>query len=62
MQDVPGGTNVEVVVVDNDPDESGRVVMALAPSRWPISYFVEPRPGIPAARTAALTQGPGVLT
>jgi len=57
VQDVPVDTKLDVVVVDNDPNESGRAVMPLAPCRWPITYLVEPRPGIPAARTAALTEG-----
>jgi succinoglycan biosynthesis protein ExoM len=56
-QDLPVRTTLAVVVVDNDPNESGRGVLRLAPSRWPISYCVEPRPGIPAARSTALTEG-----
>lgn len=56
-QEVPGATKLEVIVVDNDPNESGRPVMSLAPCRWPITYFAEPRPGIPIARTTALAEG-----
>jgi succinoglycan biosynthesis protein ExoM len=56
-QEVPSGTRVKVVVVDNDPAASGRAMVAAAPRRWPTTYLIEPRPGIPAVRTAALSQG-----
>jgi succinoglycan biosynthesis protein ExoM len=56
-QDVPGTAQLEIVVVDNDPKESGRPVLHLAPCRWPITYLVEPRPGIAVARTTALAEG-----
>ena len=52
----PADVTVEVVVVDNDPDGSGRsVVAAQAPSvRWPVSYEVEPQRGIPHGRNRAV--------
>lgn len=43
---------VRIVVVDNDPDASASAVVeaARATLPWPISYSVEPDPGIPPAR------------
>src|SRR5690625_3958334 len=43
---------VRVVIVDNDPKASARSVVREAQRElpWPVSYEVEPDPGIPAAR------------
>jgi glycosyltransferase involved in cell wall biosynthesis len=49
--------DVEIVVVDNDPDESARAtVEASAHSRFPVRYAVEPRRGIPFARNTAVAR------
>lgn len=47
--------NMEVVVVDNDPSASARLICDDAKHwlRWPLIYHVEPRRGIPYARNAA---------
>jgi len=47
---------IRIVVVDNDPGESAREVVddARTKLRWPISYTLEKRVGIPQARNAAL--------
>lgn len=47
------GISVEVLIIDNDPDSSARDV---AKKKWDaeIAYFVEPAPGITAARNRAL--------
>jgi len=50
-----GDRTVEVLVVDNDPDGSGRpVVDALGDPR--LRYVLEPEPGIAAARNRALSE------
>lgn len=51
---------LRVVVVDNDAEQGARgVVQGLYQSlRIPVSYFVEPRQGIPMARNAALANTP----
>lgn len=48
--------NVAIVIVDNDPEGSGRQVceQLAAQSRWPLKYVVEPQRGIAFARNAAL--------
>lgn len=48
--------DVEVIIVDNDPEESARqTVEALRPDyRWPLTYAVEKQPGIPQARNRCL--------
>jgi succinoglycan biosynthesis protein ExoM len=48
---------VDIIVVDNDPAGSSRDVCVgrTAETRWPISYFVEPRPGIPFARNTIVS-------
>lgn len=46
----------EIVVVDNDPDESARSVVTAHPG---VRYVTEPRPGIAAARNAALDAAAG---
>lgn len=50
--------DVVVVVVDNDAEgSSAEVVRELETLvRWPIRYVVEPQPGIPQARNAALRE------
>lgn len=52
----PAALNVEVVVVDNDPSASARLICDEARRwlRWPLTYHVEPRRGIPYARNAAV--------
>jgi len=52
----PPAASVRVVVVDNDPVESGRAVVAevIAASGARVDYVVEPKPGIPAVRNRAL--------
>lgn len=47
-----GSTSAEILVVDNDPEESARSVAAEHPLR-PV-YVVEPEPGIAEARNRAL--------
>lgn len=47
------GLRANVLVVDNDPDQSGRHVVEAA-SFPEVIYLSEPRPGIAAARNAAL--------
>ena len=51
----PDGAEVEVIVVDNDPDGSGRPVVTEEAARmaWPVRYEVEPRRGIAQGRNAA---------
>ena len=46
--------DVEVVVVDNDPDRSARDVAEQFRSGLKLTYVSEPEPGIAAARNAAL--------
>jgi succinoglycan biosynthesis protein ExoM len=48
--------DIEIVVVDNDPEESARKVFhTLAKKfRWKVHYFSEPRRGIPYARNTAI--------
>ena len=46
---------VDVLVVDNDPDEAGRAV-CLASAADGVRYLPEPRPGIAAARNRALDE------
>jgi succinoglycan biosynthesis protein ExoM len=51
---IPASSTLTVIVVDNDP-EGGAEAIAKASGRLiPSEYIVEPREGIPAARTAAL--------
>jgi glycosyltransferase involved in cell wall biosynthesis len=50
--DAAGGTATEVLVVDNDPEGSGRPAAEEAGVR----YVVEPHPGIAAARNRALDE------
>jgi glycosyltransferase involved in cell wall biosynthesis len=52
----PPETSMSVLVVDNDPAESGRSVVAevAAASGAQVDYAVEPEPGIPAVRNKAL--------
>ena len=50
------GYEVEVLVVDNDPGGSARLVVASVDSAVPVRYVVEPRPGIGAARQRALDE------
>ena len=54
--DLPEGTGLQVVVVDNDPEESARTVCREATARYAYSlrYVVEKSRGIPFARNAAL--------
>lgn len=52
---------VELVVVDNDPDATARPVVDAWSGRigWPARYAVESRRGIPRARNRALEEVPG---
>jgi succinoglycan biosynthesis protein ExoM len=50
----PPGADIDVVVVDNDPSGSAGRVVDTTDAGWPVRYLVEPRPGIAAARNAAL--------
>jgi hypothetical protein len=52
----PQGTSVTILVVDNDPDESGRAVVGevAAASAVQVDYVMEPQPGIPAVRNRAI--------
>jgi GT2 family glycosyltransferase len=47
---------VEILVVDNDPEQSALSVCQSRQARlpWPLRYVVEPRRGIPQARNAAV--------
>jgi glycosyltransferase involved in cell wall biosynthesis len=58
-QQVGADVHIRVVVVDNDPAASGRPVVEgrRAAIPWPVDYVVEPRPGISAARNAAIAAG-----
>lgn len=51
---------VEVVVVDNDPGGSARTVCESqrGQGRWPVSYHIEPRPGVTHARNTAIREAP----
>jgi succinoglycan biosynthesis protein ExoM len=51
--DTPAGDSVDVVVVDNDPAESARSIVESS-GHPTVRYVTEPRPGIAAARNAAL--------
>jgi glycosyltransferase involved in cell wall biosynthesis len=46
-----------IIIVDNDPDESARAICEVASHGipFPLQYVAEPRPGIAAARNAALS-------
>lgn len=61
------GLSFEVIVVDNDPEASASTLCARLSQgcRWPITYFCEPRRGIPFARNAvvraALSRGADYL-
>ncbi len=56
MLEVPAGTTLQVVVVDNDPAGSAKAVCDEMAARhaYPLHYLVEKRRGIPFARNAAL--------
>jgi GT2 family glycosyltransferase len=58
----PPAALVRVVVVDNDPAESGRAVVAevAAASGARVDYVVEPQPGIPAVRNRVLEVAAGM--
>lgn len=56
--DVPAGAAVEVLVVDNDPAGSAHRVVSDSGAGG-VRYVHEPRPGIAAARNAALTGSAG---
>lgn len=47
---------IEIVIVDNDPDGSGRAACDEAAQRlrWPVKYVIEPKRGIAGARNTAL--------
>jgi succinoglycan biosynthesis protein ExoM len=54
--EIPPGTTLQIVVVDNDSSESARAVCDEAAARhaYSLRYVVEKRRGIPFARNAAL--------
>jgi len=54
--EMPPGTTLQIVVVDNDSSESARAVCDEAAARhaYSLRYMVEKRRGIPFARNAAL--------
>jgi GT2 family glycosyltransferase len=56
--ELPGDVRLRAVVVDNDADESARVVCEAAAERvsYPLRYVVEKRRGIPQARNRALAE------
>ncbi|HEY2647185.1 MAG TPA: glycosyltransferase [Candidatus Acidoferrales bacterium] len=51
--------NIEVMVVDNDANESARSLCETAVLPWPLQYFVEPRRGIAQVRNAAVKHSAG---
>jgi len=53
---------VEVIVVDNDPNRSAEAACleAATRSRWPLRYVCEEVPGIPAARNRCLDAAAGM--
>jgi succinoglycan biosynthesis protein ExoM len=55
----PDGTDVSIVVVDNDPEGSAAVVVDAARTGMacPIRYHLEPRRGVSFARNTALSAG-----
>jgi len=59
--DVPEGVDVRLVVVDNDPEGSGRAVLEAwpAPGWMKVVYEVEPRRGIATARNTAVRLAAG---
>lgn len=52
-------SDIEVVVVDNDPDGSAAEIVAAAELPWPTRYLKEGRPGVSAARNAAVRAAEG---
>ncbi|MBW3575159.1 MAG: glycosyltransferase [Actinobacteria bacterium] len=52
--DVPTGCSIRVLVVDNDPAGSARKVVRDSGQVLAVSYELEPRPGIAAARNRAV--------
>ena len=52
----PDNAHIIIVIVDNDPagGSRGLVLERAAGARWPIEYHIEPQPGIPFARNAAV--------
>jgi succinoglycan biosynthesis protein ExoM len=57
MQDAE--VNIEVLIVDNDVNESARSLCEAAVLPWPLRYFVESRRGIAQVRNAAVTHSAG---
>jgi glycosyltransferase involved in cell wall biosynthesis len=54
----PGGWQVRFLIVDNDPQGSGRAVVDAARAEFgeSLAYVIEETPGIPAARNRALKE------
>lgn len=50
---------IEVLVIDNDVNESARSVCEATVLPWPLRYFVEPRRGIAQVRNAAVKYSSG---
>ena len=55
-QAVPEGTDVILIIVDNEPEPNNRppVERFAGSCPFPVRYVHEPRPGIPQARNAVL--------
>lgn len=54
-QQLPEGVETAWIVVDNDPEESGRAVVAAAAARgWPARYLTQPKKSIALTRNVAL--------
>ena len=51
--------NIELLIVDNDVNESARQVCEAAQSPWSVRYFVQPRRGISQARNTAVRHSAG---
>lgn len=54
--DEPDPWQVEVVIVDNDAEGSAGEVVRQASGPYPMTYVIEPNPGIPAARQRSVDE------
>lgn len=56
-QQLPEGTDLAVIVVDNDPEQSaGATVQAAIDRGWPVRYFTQPEKNISLTRNVAVAQ------
>ena len=56
-QQLPAGVRLTVIVVDNDPSQSGRDTVQAAIDRgWPVRYFTQPEKNISLTRNVAVAQ------